>query len=588
MSEIVKENNELDMIRHSTSHILAQAVKRLYPDVKLAIGPTIEDGFYYDFDTDTPFSPEDLEKLEAEMKKIVKENLKIERFELPRAEAVKLMEELGEPYKVELINDLPEGEVISFYKQGEFTDLCRGPHIAYTAKVKAYKLLSSTGAYWRGSEKNKMLQRIYGTAFKTKDELNEHLAKLEEAKKRDHNKLGRELELFTTVDYIGQGLPIMLPKGARMIQLMQRFIEDEEEKRGYLLTKTPFMAKNDLYRISGHWDHYRDSMFIMGDENDKDVFALRPMTCPFQFQAYLNRMRSYKELPMRLNETSTLFRNEASGEMHGLIRLRQFTISEGHIACRPDQLEDEFAGCLDLANFVLKTLGLDEDVTYRFSKWDPENKDKYIGDPDEWEAVQNRMRIILDDLKIDYVEAVGEAAFYGPKLDIQIKNVHGKEDTLITIQIDFQLASRFGMEYVDQDGKKKNPYVIHRTSLGCYERTLALLIEKYAGAFPTWLAPVQVEIIPISESHQEYVKEVEAKLKSFGIRVDSDLRNEKMGYKIREAQLSKIPYMLIAGDKEVESGSVSVRARRDEKGGTMSVDEFIANITKEIATRALD
>ena len=373
-----------------------------------------------------------------------------------------------------------------------------------------------------------------------------------------------------------------------MIQLMQRFIEDEEEKRGYLLTKTPFMAKNDLYRISGHWDHYRDSMFIMGDENDKDVFALRPMTCPFQFQAYLNRMRSYKELPMRLNETSTLFRNEASGEMHGLIRLRQFTISEGHIACRPDQLEDEFAGCLDLANFVLKTLGLDEDVTYRFSKWDPENKDKYIGDPDEWEAVQNRMRIILDDLKIDYVEAVGEAAFYGPKLDIQIKNVHGKEDTLITIQIDFQLASRFGMEYVDQDGKKKNPYVIHRTSLGCYERTLALLIEKYAGAFPTWLAPVQVEIIPISESHQEYVKEVEAKLKSFGIRVDSDLRNEKMGYKIREAQLSKIPYMLIAGDKEVESGSVSVRARRDEKGGTMSVDEFIANITKEIATRALD
>ena len=581
------EMNELQTLRHSASHVMAQAVKRLFPDTKLAIGPAIDTGFYYDFDSDHTFTMEDLEKIEAEMKKIAKENLKIERFELPKAEALELMKD--EPYKIELINDLPEGEVISFYKQGEFTDLCAGPHINYTSKVKAYKLLSATGAYWRGDEKNKMLQRIYGTAFQSKDELAEFLEQREEARRRDHNKLGRELELFTTSDVIGQGLPIMLPKGARIIQLLQRFVEDEEQKRGWQLTKTPLMAKSDLYKISGHWDHYKDGMFVMGDEEtDKEVFALRPMTCPFQYQAYLNRGRSYRDLPMRLNETSTLFRNEASGEMHGLIRVRQFTISEGHLMCTPEQLEDEFKGCLELAIYMLKTLGLYEDVSYRFSQWDPDDREKYIGTNEQWDEAQGMMEKILNHLEIPYKVGVGEAAFYGPKLDIQIKNVYGKEDTLITIQIDQMLAEKFGMEYVDKDGQKKNPYIIHRTSLGCYERTLALLIEKYAGAFPAWLAPVQVKILPIADRHHDYANEIKAKLAESGIiRVEIDDRAEKIGYKIREAQLEKVPYMLVLGDKDIEEGAVSVRSRKDGDLGSRKVEDFVADLLEEINTKRL-
>ncbi|MBE7029715.1 MAG: threonine--tRNA ligase [Ruminococcaceae bacterium] len=581
----MSELNELQILRHSASHVLAQAVKRLFPDVKLAIGPAVENGFYYDFDSETPFTTEVLEKIEAEMKKIVKENLKIERFELPREEALELMKD--EPYKVELINDLPDDAVISFYKQGEFVDLCAGPHVAYTSKVKAYKLLSATGAYWRGSEKNKMLQRIYGTAFATKDELAAHLTQLEEAKKRDHNKLGRELELFTTSDLIGQGLPILLPKGAKIIQILQRFVEDTEAQKGWQLTKTPYMAKSDLYKLSGHWDHYQDGMFIMGDPDDKEVFALRPMTCPFQYQAYLNKQRSYRDLPLRYNETSTLFRNESSGEMHGLIRVRQFTISEGHLMCTPDQLEAEFKGCLELAIYMLKTLGLYEDVSYRFSQWDPSNKEKYIGTCEQWNEAQGIMEKILNHLDIPYKVGVGEAAFYGPKLDIQIKNVHGKEDTLITIQIDQLLAEKFGMEYVDSDGTKKNPYIIHRTSIGCYERTLALLIEKYAGAFPTWLAPTQVKILPIAEAHHEYAKEIGNMFKNSGLRVEVDLRNEKIGYKIREAQLEKVPYMLVIGDKEMEEGKVAVRSRKEgDKGAVLSTD-FLKDILVEIAEKRL-
>ncbi len=573
-------------LRHSASHILAQAVKRLYPTALLAIGPAIDNGFYYDFDCETSFTPEILTKLEDEMKKIVKENLAIERFTMEREEALKYFEEKGEKYKVELISELPEGEEVSFYKQGEFTELCAGPHVPSTGKVKAFKLTSVAGAYWRGSEKNKMLQRIYGTAFTKKSDMEEYLTAVEEAKKRDHNKIGRELEYFTTSEVIGQGLPIMLPKGARIIQTLQRFVEDEEEKRGYLLTKTPFMAKRDLYKISGHWDHYRDGMFVMGDPDaEGEVFALRPMTCPFQFQAYLTKMRSYRDLPLRYGETSTLFRNEASGEMHGLIRVRQFTISEGHLACRPDQLEEEFAGCLELAKYMLETLGLDEDVSYRFSKWDENDKEKYIGSAEEWENVQDRMREILDDLKIDYTEEAGEAAFYGPKLDIQIKNVHGKEDTLVTIQIDFQLAERFGMEYVDSDGTKKYPYVIHRTSLGCYERTLALLIEKYAGALPTWLMPTQVKILPIADAHFEYAKALKKELMEAGVKVEVDLRNEKIGYKIREAQLEKTPYMLIIGDRERDENTVSVRSRKEGDLGQVSKDEFIASVVAEIKER---
>lgn len=579
--------NELQTLRHSASHMLAQAVKRLYPDTKLAIGPAIDDGFYYDFDTEHTFTPEDLEALEKEMKKIAKENLKIERFELPRAEALELMKD--EPYKVELINDLPEDATISFYKQGDFVDLCAGPHVNYTSKVKAYKLLSATGAYWRGNEKNKMLQRIYGTAFLNKADLEAHLEQLEEAKKRDHNKLGRELELFTTVDYIGQGLPIMLPKGARVIQLLQRWVEDEEQKRGWQLTKTPLMAKSDLYKISGHWDHYKEGMFVLGDEEkDKEVFALRPMTCPFQYQAFLNRGRSYRDLPMRLNETSTLFRNEASGEMHGLIRVRQFTISEGHLMCTPEQLEEEFKGCLELTNYMLTTLGLIEDVSYRFSKWDPDDREKYIGTEEQWNEAQDTMEKILKDLNIDYKVGVGEAAFYGPKLDIQIKNVHGKEDTLVTIQIDQMLAEKFGMEYVDKDGTKKNPYIIHRTSIGCYERTLALLIEKYAGAFPVWLAPVQIKLLPIADRHLDYVYEIKKQLETNGIlRVEVDDRSEKLGYKLREAQLEKVPYMLVVGDKDIENNTVSVRSRKEGDKGAMAIDEFIKAVKEEIDTKRI-
>ncbi len=581
------EMNELQILRHSASHVMAQAVKRLFPEVKLAIGPAIDNGFYYDFDTSAPFTAEDLEKIEAEMKKIAKENLKIERFELPKNEALELMRD--EPYKIELIEALPEGEVISFYKQGEFVDLCAGPHVNYTSKIKAYKLLSATGAYWRGDEKNKMLQRIYATAFQSKDELNAYLEQREEAKKRDHNKLGRELELFTTSEVIGQGLPILLPKGARIIQLLQRFVEDEEQKRGWLLTKTPLMAKSDLYKISGHWDHYQDGMFIMGDEEtDKEVFALRPMTCPFQYQAYLNRGRSYRDLPMRLNETSTLFRNEASGEMHGLIRVRQFTISEGHLMCTPEQLEDEFKGCLELAIYMLKTLGLYEDVSYRFSQWDPADKEKYIGTEEQWNEAQNMMAKILDHLEIPYKVGIGEAAFYGPKLDIQIKNVFGKEDTLITIQIDQMLAEKFGMEYVDADGVKKNPYIIHRTSIGCYERTLALLIEKYAGAFPVWLAPTQVKLLPIADRHFDYAYDVKRALEAAGIvRVEVDERNEKIGYKIREAQMEKVPYMIVVGDKDIENKTVSVRDRRDGDIGSMPIEEFIAKITEEVNSKVI-
>ncbi len=575
------------ILRHTASHILAQAVKRLYPDVKLAIGPATDSGFYYDFDCEQSFTNDDLAKIEAEMKKIVKERIKLERFELPRQDAIDFMKKQDEPYKVELINDLPEDAVISFYKQGDFVDLCAGPHLFDTSPVKAFKLLSVTGAYWRGNEKNKMLQRIYGTAYTSKDDLNAHLEQLEEAKKRDHNKLGRELGYFTTVDLIGQGLPIMLPKGARVLQILQRFVEDTEQKKGWLLTKTPYMAKSDLYKLSGHWDHYQDSMFILGDEEkDKEVFALRPMTCPFQYQAYLSKMRSYRDLPLRYNETSTLFRKEASGEMHGLIRVRQFTISEGHLMCRPDQLEAEFKSCLELAIYMLKTLGLYDDVSYRFSKWDPDDKDKYIGTEQQWNESQDMMEKILEHLEIPYKVGVGEAAFYGPKLDIQIKNVFGKEDTLITIQIDQLLAEKFGMEYIDTDGEKKNPYIIHRTSIGCYERTLALLIEKYAGALPTWMAPTQVQIIPVSEKYFDYAEKVKEELENADLRVEADFRNEKLGYKIREAQLEKVPYMLIVGEKEEADNTVSVRSRKDGDMGTKALSDFIPAILEEIATKA--
>ena len=575
--------------RHTASHILAQAVKRLFPQAKLAIGPAVDNGFYYDFDIDGPFTPEVLEKLEGEMKKIVKEAIPLERYELDPDEAIEMMAAKGEDYKVELIKEhAGKGEKISFFRQGEFDELCAGPHIPDTSRVKAFKLTSCTGAYWRGDSNNKMLQRIYGTAFTKKDELDAYLTMLEEAKKRDHNKLGRELEIFTTSDIIGQGLPILLPNGARIIQTLQRFVEDEEQRRGWLLTKTPYMAKSDLYKLSGHWDHYQDGMFIMGDEEtDKEVFALRPMTCPFQYQAYLNRSRSYRDLPLRYNETSTLFRNEASGEMHGLIRVRQFTISEGHLMCTPEQLEDEFRGCLELAIYMLKTLGLYEDVSYRFSQWDPDDRGKYIGTPEQWDEAQGTMKKILDHLEIPYKIGIGEAAFYGPKLDIQIKNVHGKEDTLITIQIDQMLAENFGMEYTDADGTKKHPYIIHRTSIGCYERTLALLIEKYAGAFPLWLAPEQVRILPISDRFMDTAKAVRDRLFNEGIRVELDDRSEKIGYKIREAQLKKIPYMLIIGEKEEQSGTVSVRKRGEGDIGAVSVDDFLSSAKKDIADKVI-
>lgn len=573
---------------HTASHIMAQAVNRLYPGTKFAIGPAVDNGFYYDMELPQAITNDDLAKIEAEMKKIIKEDIEIERFELPVAEALELMK--GQDYKEELIREhAAEGEHISFYKQGDFTDLCTGPHLMRTGNVKAVKLTSITGAYWRGDANNKMLQRLYGIAFPKQSLLEEHLTMLEEAKKRDHNKLGRELELFTTSDVIGQGLPILLPKGARIVQLLQRFVEDEEQRRGWLLTKTPFMAKSDLYKISGHWDHYKDGMFVLGDEEkDKEVFALRPMTCPFQYQAYLNRKRSYRDLPLRYNETSTLFRNEASGEMHGLIRVRQFTISEGHLMCTPEQLEDEFRKSLELAIFMLKTLGLYEDVSYRFSKWDPNDRAKYIGTEEQWNEAQGLMERILNHLEIPYEIGIGEAAFYGPKLDIQIKNVYGKEDTLITIQIDQMLAKQFGMVYTDKDGKQKTPCIIHRTSIGCYERTLALLIEKYAGAFPLWLAPVQVKLLPIADRHLDYLYEVKKQLEDKGFRCEVDDRSEKIGYKIREAQLEKVPYMVVVGDKDIENNTISIRKRKEGDLGAMTVEQFLAKIVPDRDNKVID
>ena len=574
---------------HSASHVLAQAVKRLYPNAKCAIGPAIDSGFYYDFDVEKPFSAEDLEKIKAEMKKIVKSGLEISRFELAPDEAIAKLTEMDEPYKVELAKEhTDKGENISFYKQGEFVDLCAGPHLMSVAPIKAVELTNCTGAYWRGDASKAQLCRVYGVAFPKASMLEEHLTQLAEARKRDHNKLGREMGFFTTVDYIGQGLPILLPKGARVIQLLQRFVEDEEQKRGWLLTKTPFMAKSDLYKISGHWDHYQDGMFIFGDpDSDSEVYALRPMTCPFQYQAYLNKQRSYRDLPLRYNETSTLFRNEASGEMHGLIRVRQFTISEGHLMCTPEQLEDEFKKCVELAAFMLKTVGLYEDISYRFSQWDPNDRAKYIGTQEEWDEVQSMMGKILDHLEIPYEIGVGEAAFYGPKLDIQIKNVYGKEDTLITIQIDPYLAEKFDMEYVDRDGEKKHPFIIHRTSIGCYERTLALLIEKYAGAFPLWLAPTQIKLLAVADRHLDYVYEIKKQLEAEGFRVEVDSRSEKIGYKIREAQLEKVPYMFIVGDKDIEAGTVSVRHRKEGDLGAMQLSDFIALAKEEIETKAI-
>lgn len=573
---------------HTASHIMAQAVNRLYPGTKFAIGPAVDNGFYYDMELPQAITNDDLAKIEAEMKKIIKEDIEIERFELPVAEALELMK--GQDYKEELIREhAAEGEHISFYKQGDFTDLCAGPHLMRTGNVKAVKLTSITGAYWRGDASNKMLQRLYGIAFPKQSLLEEHLTMMEEAKKRDHNKLGRELELFTTSDVIGQGLPILLPKGARIVQLLQRFVEDEEQRRGWLLTKTPFMAKSDLYKISGHWDHYKDGMFVLGDEEkDKEVFALRPMTCPFQYQAYLNRKRSYRDLPLRYNETSTLFRNEASGEMHGLIRVRQFTISEGHLMCTPEQLEDEFRKCLELAIFMLKTLGLYEDVSYRFSQWGPNDRAKYIGTEEQWNEAQGLMERILNHLEIPYEIGIGEAAFYGPKLDIQIKNVYGKEDTLITIQIDQMLAEQFGMVYTDKDGKQKTPCIIHRTSIGCYERTLALLIEKYAGAFPLWLAPVQVKLLPIADRHLDYLYEVKKQLEDKGFRCEVDDRSEKIGYKIREAQLEKVPYMVVVGDKDIENNTISIRKRKEGDLGAMTVEQFLEKIVPDRDNKVID
>ena len=599
MSEVNKENKEFTFENeqyrktywHTCSHILAQAVKRLHPEVKLAIGPSIDNGFYYDLDAPFAFTQDDLGEIEAEMRKICKEKLKLERFELPRAEAVKYMEEKEEPYKVELINDLPEDAHISFYKQGEFVDLCAGPHVDSTGRIKGngIKLTACNAAYWRGDSNRQTLQRIYGVAFPSKDELDAYLKEREEAVKRDHNKLGRELEYFTTVDCIGQGLPILLPKGARVIQLLQRWVEDTEQQRGYLLTKTPLMAKRELYKISGHWDHYLDGMFVMGDPADetKECFALRPMTCPFQYQVFLNRGRSYRDLPMRLGETSTLFRNEDSGEMHGLIRVRQFTISEGHLVLRPDQLEEEFKQCLDLAKYCLGTVGLLEKCTFRFSQWDPANpNNKYEGTKEQWDEAQRVMGQILDDLDVKYEIGIDEAAFYGPKLDIQYKNVFGKEDTLVTIQIDMLLAQRFGMYYIDENGEKALPYIIHRTSLGCYERTLAYLLEEYAGALPTWMAPEQVRFLPVTDRAADYCADAAKALEAQGFRVEVDYRNEKIGKKIRDAQVEKVPYMVVVGDRDMENGTVSPRHRVDGDLGAMSLDDFTALLREVVDSKA--
>ena len=583
-----KDLEGLAALRHTTSHVLAEAVKRVFPDAKLAIGPSIEDGFYYDFDHEA-FSREDLDKLETEMKKIVKEGARLEKFLLPREEAIRFMEEKGEPYKVELIRDLPQDAEISFYRQGEFVDLCAGPHLMSTKGVKAFKLTSSSMAYWRGDSNKARLQRIYGTAYSSKEELAAHLERMEDARRRDHNKLGREMELFTTVDVIGQGLPLLMPKGAKMIQTLQRWIEDlEDNEWGYIRTKTPLMAKSDLYKISGHWDHYKEGMFVMGDEEkDKEVFALRPMTCPFQYYVYKATQHSYRDLPLRYGETSTLFRNEDSGEMHGLTRVRQFTISEGHLIVRPDQMVEEFKGCLALAKHCLQTLGVEEDVTYHLSKWDPDNREKYIGEPEVWEQTQQHMRDIMNELQIPYVEDVGEAAFYGPKIDINARNVYGKEDTMITIQWDALLAEQFDMYFIDQNGDKVRPYIIHRTSMGCYERTLAWLVEKYAGKFPTWLCPEQVRVLPISEKYEDYARSVRGELRKNGVLAEVDNRSEKIGFKIREARLAKVPYMLVVGEKEEADGLVSVRSRFAGDEGQKSLAEFTSQICEEIRTRTI-
>ncbi len=584
-----KDEDGKKVYRHTCSHILAQAVKSVFPTVKLAIGPSIQNGFYYDFDFKTPITFDDLKRIEDEMKKIVKADYPIRRFTLAKEAAVDLMRGFDETYKIELIEALPYDATISFYEQGDFIDLCAGPHLRSTGQIKCFKLTQLTGAYWRGDEKNKMLSRIYGTAFDKKSDLQEYLEKMEEAKRRDHNKLGRELGIFMTDENVGQGLPLLMPKGARIIQTLQRFVEDEEEKRGYLLTKTPLMAKSNLYKISGHWDHYKDGMFVMGDEDkDEEVFALRPMTCPFQYTVYNNGLKSYRDLPLRYGETSTLFRNESSGEMHGLIRVRQFTISEGHIVCTPEQLEDEFKEVLKLNMFMLESVGLKEDVSFRLSKWDPDNREKYIDDEKTWAAAESKMKSILDSLGIDYVEAVGEAAFYGPKLDIQIRNVYGKEDTLVTVQVDMFLAERFNMTYIDETGDKKRPYIIHRTAIGCYERTLALLIEKYAGAMPLWLSPCQVKVIGITDRTHGAVKNIADMLRDNGIKAEVDTRSETIGYKIRSAQMEKVPYMIILGDKELESGKISVRHRKDGDLGEMNIDEFIKRVSEEIKTRRLD
>ncbi len=601
-SAVLKEGDELRIItlrdaeglevyRHTCSHVLAQAIKTIYPTCKLAIGPTIDTGFYYDVDFVTPITQEDFDKIEEEMRRIIKADLRIERFSLPREKALELVRDFGEDYKVQLIEDLPKDAEISFYKQGGFTDLCRGPHLPRTGMIKAFKLLSLTGAYWRGNEKNKMLTRIYGTAFAKKSELADYLVQLEEAKKRDHNRLGRELGLFMTEEVIGQGLPLLMPKGYKVIQVMQRFIEDEEEKRGFMLTKTPLMAKSDLYKISGHWYHYRDKMFVLGDPNadeDQEILALRPMTCPFQYQIYKNGLKSYRDLPVRYAETATLFRKEASGEMHGLIRVRQFTLSDGHIICTPEQIEGEFKRCVDLSYYILKCLGMENDVSFRFSKRGKSNKEKYIDNDKAWEETEALMKQILDNLKIDYVEADDEAAFYGPKLDVQAKNIFGKEDTLITIQLDFAAGASFGMTYVDVDGEKKTPFVIHRSSIGCYERTMAMLIEKYAGAFPTWLAPVQVKILPVTDRSLEYCKKLEEEFTYNKVRAEVDTRNEKIGRKIRDAQLEKVPYMLIIGDKEVEENTVSVRSRVKGDLGAIATQDFLKSIVEEIETKKVN
>ncbi len=591
----LKDKEGLEVYRHTCSHVLAQAVKAVFPTCNLAIGPVIENGFYYDFDFKTPISMDDISKIENEMKKIIKADFKIERFELPREEALKTMKNFDEPYKVQLIEELPEDAVISFYKQGNFTDLCRGPHLPSTGKIKAFKLTSITGAYWRGNEKNKMLTRIYGTAFEKKAELEEYLTMLEEAKKRDHNKIGRDLGLFMTSDVVGQGLPILMPKGAKILQILSRFVEDEEERRGFMITKTPYMAKSDLYKISGHWYHYRDGMFILGDidkngESTKgeEIMALRPMTCPFQYQIYKNGIKSYRDLPCRYSETATLFRNEASGEMHGLIRVRQFTLSDGHIVCTKEQIEDEFKRCLELSYYLLECLGMRDDVSFRFSKRGESKSEKFIDNDAAWRKTEAMMKEILDDIGINYTEADGEAAFYGPKLDIQIKNVHGKEDTLITIQLDFAAGESFEMQYIDVDGTKQTPYVIHRSSIGCYERTIAFLIEKYAGAFPLWISPVQVKVLNVTDRSLEYAQSFVAEMQSAGIRAELDCRNEKIGKKIREAQLEKVPYMLILGDKEVEEGTVSIRDRKQGDLGSMTKAEFIAKVLYEDRTHKID